>query len=91
MLVMLPEWDRIALGERGITASTALTQINNVMYCMREQGGETGNHLFYRALHGFDEKQVSIKNNRPVHLHEQAALIRLIRVNTYYFECQDER
>lgn len=61
MLFMLPEWDRIASGERGITASTALTQINNVMYCMREQEVENGSYIFHRMLPGFDEKQVGIK------------------------------
>ena len=61
MMVMLPEWDSISSDKGGITASSALTQINDVVYCMSMPGAENGGYFFKRILASFNVRKVSIK------------------------------
>lgn len=61
MLAMLPEWDSISSDEGGVSGSTALTQINDVVYCMGKSEVENGTRIFDRILISFDVREVSIK------------------------------
>ena len=60
MLVMLPEWDRISSGEGGISAASALTHINDVVYCMSVPIIENGSNLFAYVPNNFYVSEVSI-------------------------------
>ena len=58
MLAMLPDWDRISIVEGEINAHEALSEINNVVYCMLKAEFENGGNVFPRVAHGFNFVQV---------------------------------
>ncbi len=61
MMAMLPDWDSISCSEGGISASSALSRINDVVYCMSKPEVENGGHVFDRILPSFNIREVSLK------------------------------
>ena len=58
MTAMLPDWDSILNKERGLKAHDALTEINNVVYCMSKAEFESSGYYFPRVPWGFNAIQV---------------------------------
>lgn len=58
MMAMLPDWDSILNEERGLKAYDALTEINNVVYCMAKAEFESSGCCYLRVPWGFNAIQV---------------------------------